>query len=526
MENQDQTLSIRNILQIGYRRKWLILFPLIAGIIIAYGVYGYLPKIYRATTLILVQPQKVPIDYVRPTITDTIAIRLNTITQEILSRTRLEKVIQELNLFPGLRQRVPLEEVVDMMRRNISVGVQRQRDHGQTSFTISYDGTEPQMVMLVTNKLASLFIEENLKLRESQAEGTSDFIDKELGDIEKKLNNKDEEIRAYKERHMGNLPQQLDANLRTLDRLHQQLWKVKESQKNNDDRVFLIQNHIEARRTESIQNQMAQLNELREEKEISAEDLRAEKTPVHPLVAQLHGLQKDLEFARLRYTERHPDIIALKKRIALIEPQVEEIWREQEAKREETLRQLRAKREEMAARIPAEVQIDPGTAKLIAQYNEKLREIDLQNKRLKDEEENVIRQIAVYQQRVEEVPKKEEELLLMTRDYELLKRNYQSLMDKKIQSRMFENLERRQQGEQFRILDPARVPETPFKPDFNRVMLIGAMLGLMSGCGLAYLRETWNQKFHTESEIENALGLRVIAVIPDLKEDPEQRKAA
>ena len=526
MENQERAINIREILEIGYRRKWLIILPVIAAIFIAYGVYGYLPKIYKATTLILVQPQRVPIDYVRPTITDTVATRLSTISQEILSRTRLEKVIQELNLFSDLRKKAPMEEVVETVRRNVAVDVQRQRDQTQSTFSISYQGTDPQLVMRVTNKLSSLFIEENLKLRESQAEGTSDFIDKELMDIEKQLNKKDLEIRTYKERNTGNLPQQLDANLRTLDRLHQQLWKIKESQKNNEDRVFLIQNHIEQRRMESIQNQMAKLSEPKEEKDISEEDFRAEKTPVHPLVSQLHNLQKELEFARLRYTERHPDIVALKKRIAVLGPQVEEIWKGQEEKRDELLRQLRIKREQMFKKPPEEIRIDAATAKLIAQYEEKLQEIDVQNKRLKEEEQAVNQQIAVYQKRVEEVPKKEEELVLMTRDYELLKRNYQSLMDKKIQSRMFENLERRQQGEQFKILDPARVPETPFKPDFNRVMLIGAFLGLLSGCGLAYLRETWNQKFHTESEIENAFGIRVIAVIPNLKEDAERKKAA
>ena len=374
MENQERAINIREILEIGYRRKWLIILPVIAAIFIAYGVYGYLPKVYKASTLILVQPQRVPADYVRPTITDTVATRLSTISQEILSRTRLEKVIQELDLFPDLRKKAPMEQVVETVRGNVSVDVQKQRDRDQTqsAFTISYQGTDPRLVMMVTNKLASLFIEENLKLRESQAEGTSDFIDKELLDIEKRLNKKDQEIRSYKERHMGNLPQQLDANLRTLDRLHQQLWKIKESQKNNEDRVFLIQNHIEQRRMESIQNQMAKVSEPKEEKDISEEDFRAEKTPVHPLVSQLHNLQKDLELARLRYTERHPDIVALKKRIAVLGPQVEEIWKGQEEKRAELLRQLRIKREQMFKKPPEEIRIDPGTARLIAQYEEKL----------------------------------------------------------------------------------------------------------------------------------------------------------
>jgi uncharacterized protein involved in exopolysaccharide biosynthesis len=318
----------------------------------------------------------------------------------------------------------------------------------------------------------------------------------------------------------------LDANLRTLDRFHQQLWKIKESQKNNEDRIFLIQNNIEQKRIESIRKQVENLNETGEDKDISQEEILAEKTPAHPLTAELNNLKRDLEFTQLRYTSNHPDIVSLKKKIAILEPRVKEIWREQEAKRQEALRQLKMKREKMARAQGRELRVDPETANLIAQYEERLREIQLQEKRLKEEEQSINHQIIAYQRRVEEAPKKEEELVMLTRDYGLLKQNYQSLMDKKIQSRMFENLERRQQGEQFKIIDPARVPENPFKPDFNKIMLIGAFLGLISGCGLAFLRETWNQKFHTESEIESALGIHVIAVIPNLKEEPEKRKAA
>ena len=108
---------------------------------------------------------------------------------------------------------------------------------------------------------------------------------------------------------------------------------------------------------------------------------------------------------------------------------------------------------------------------------------------------------------------------MLTRDYDLLKKNHQSLLDKKMQAQMAENLERKQQGEQFKILDPARLPEVPIRPDLNRILMMGAGIGLMLGLGLAWLRETWNQKFHTETEVEQALGIPVIAVIPNLKED-------
>ena len=138
---------------------------------------------------------------------------------------------------------------------------------------------------------------------------------------------------------------------------------------------------------------------------------------------------------------------------------------------------------------------------------------------MRAETKNIKDQIVVYQRRIEETPKREEELALLTRDYDLLRTNHQSLLDKKIQSQMAENLERKQQGEQFKVLDPARMPEVPISPDRNRILLMGAGIGLMLGLGLAYFRETWNQKFHTEAEVEQFLGIPVIAVIPNLKED-------
>jgi uncharacterized protein involved in exopolysaccharide biosynthesis len=153
--------------------------------LLSFGVYKLLPKVYKATTLILVQPQRVPEAYVRPTITDPMTSRLNTIGQEILSRTRLEKVIQEFNLYPELQNKTPMEDIIDRMRKAIEVKVQnslrderlneRINERITNSFSISYQGKEPRTVMMVANKLASLFIEENLKVRESQAEGTSEF---------------------------------------------------------------------------------------------------------------------------------------------------------------------------------------------------------------------------------------------------------------------------------------------------------------------------------------------------------------
>ena len=203
----EKPFDIRQYLEIALRRKWYIIIPLVCSLVISFGLYKYLPKVYKATTVILVQPQRVPEAYVRSTVTDSVAGRLNTISEEILSRTRLEKVIQELNLYPDLLKERPMEGIIETMRKNIEIKINQnpRRDRGehQNSFSISFLGKEPSTVMMVTNKLASLFIEENLNVRESQAAGTSEFLTKELLDMEEQLKKKEVDIRNYRERNMG-----------------------------------------------------------------------------------------------------------------------------------------------------------------------------------------------------------------------------------------------------------------------------------------------------------------------------------
>jgi polysaccharide chain length determinant protein (PEP-CTERM system associated) len=499
-------LDIRDYIQIALRRKWYIIIPLICGMVISYGYYKYLPKVYRASTLILVQPQRVPEEYVRATITDSVVNRLNTIGQEILSRTRLEKVIQEFNLYPDLRNKAPMEEIVERIRKAIEVKVQDnpRNERARNSFSISYEGTEPKTVMMVTNKLASMFIEENLKVRESQAEGTSEFLIKEVSAMEEQLKKKEHDIRNFKERNMGQLPQQLDANLRILERLQQQLQTTSENMRATEDRSVLLQNQIEMlKKRETAAITRGPRGEL-----VASADLSSESLPQDPLVTQLNALKRDLANAQSKYTESHPDVIDLKKKIAALEPQLEgKIKARQESIKEENL---------LAPIAPI---LDPATQRLLAQYTGQFNEAQLEVRRLREEIKGLKQQIAFYERRIEETPRREQELTLLARDYDLLKANYQSLLDKKIQAQMAENLERKQQGEQFKILDLARIPEKPIKPDRNRILLIGVMMGLMAGLGLTWFRESMDRSFHSVSDLEVYLGIPVIATVPNLKEE-------
>ncbi len=516
---EQEPFNIHDYLEIGLRRKWYIVIPLVLCAVGSFAVYKCLPKVYKATTLILVQPQRVPESYVQTTITDSVAGRLSTISQEILSRTRLEKVMKEFNLYSDILNDLSLEEVVEKMRKAIEVKVQTnpQNERAQNSFSVSFEGKDPKTVMMVTNKLASLFIEENLKVRESQAEKTAEFLSKELMGMEEQLKQKEHLIRNFKERSMGQLPQQLDANLRILERLQQQLQTASENLRATEDRNMLLQNQIEQLK---MRGQFSISQRLRGDAGSRTEDLSGLGISEDPLIIQLNNLKRELASAQSRYKETHPDVIDLKKKIANLELKMKKLLERQEAERAGTGRNDQGGIGDESLSV---FTLDPNTARLITQYTEQYNNGVLEAKRLKEETRNLKEQIGIYQKRIEETPKREQEIALLTRDYDLLRTNYQSLMDKKIQAQMAENLERKQQGEQFKILDPARIPEKPVKPDRNKILLMGGVIGLMAGLGLAWFRESIDQSFHTVSDVEDYLGIPVIATVPNLK---EERKAA
>jgi succinoglycan biosynthesis transport protein ExoP len=225
----------------------------------------------------------------------------------------------------------------------------------------------------------------------------------------------------------------------------------------------------------------------------------------------LNALKRELASMQTRLKETHPDVIDLKKKIAKFESQVEG---QSKSPQEE---------EKITTKNSPPPRLDPDTERFYRQLTEQYNNALLEAKRSKEEEKNLKEQMNLYQRRIEDTPKREQELTLLTRDYELLKTNYQSLLDKNLQAQMAENLERKQKGEQFKILDPAVLPEKPIKPDRNKILLIGGLLGIVLGIGLTWFRESLDQSFRTVSEVEEYLGIPVLATIPNLK---EEKKAA
>jgi polysaccharide chain length determinant protein (PEP-CTERM system associated) len=480
------------------RRLWYVIIPFVLILTGTVIYVKFAPRVYKASTTVLVTPQKIPESFVRPTVTSNIQERLQSISQEILSRTRLEQLINEFGLYPAQAKGQPMEQVVELMRKDIQFEIKTgergsyREQGGGGYFTISYMGKNPNLVTQVTNKLASLFIEENLKTREQQAQGTVEFLNSELDSTKKNLDEEEKRLTAFKRQHLSELPEQRDANIRVMEQLQLNHQRIVESLKAAEDRRVVIQNKLA---DIEIQGNSSVFIDSRRDG-VSAP---AAITMISPKEQQLNQLRAQLVELQAKYTDHHPDIIATKKKIADLEKRLKEgvVKKEKGEKTEDNRANL-----------------------IYEEMKSQLVPIDLEIQRLKKEEVKIKGMMSDYRARIENTPVREIALNQMLQDYNQKRDAYQNLLKKREEAQQAESLERRQKGEQFKVIDPARVPQKPFKPNINQVLLIGLIAALGSGFGLAFLREQLDRSFREAEDVEATLGLRVLANIPKI--EPEK----
>jgi polysaccharide chain length determinant protein (PEP-CTERM system associated) len=481
-------------IEIMRRRIWYLVIPFVLIILGTVLFVIFAPRLYKATTLVLVSPQQVPEAFVHSTVTTKIEERLASIAQEVMSRTRLERVIAEFHLYQKESRNLSKEEIVEKMQKDIKVELPTKRDE-KGFFTISYIGTDPTVVTSVTNRLTSLFIEENLLIREKQATGTTEFLTSELTTTKTKLDQLEAALSQYKRQHMGELPEQRDTNLRILEQIQLQSQRVGENLRAAQDRKLYIQKQLSDLEL-PISASGGGGTPAGKETRVSSGRSSASSTALSnsspvPEVAGSYESQKDAQNRQLdeltsKYTDSHPDVIAAKKKLAELE------------KKKETYN----------------VKNDPRHKELRNQ----LTINDIEIKRFRSEEAQISSQMNHYRGRIENVPSREQEMASLVREYQNTKETHELLMKKSQDAQQAENLERRQKGEQFRVIDPARLPEKPFSPDIPKVLLIGLALSIGCSFGLAFIREQMDRSFHDAGDAEVTLGLRVLATIPKIEE--------
>src|SRR5215510_7090337 len=426
------------------RRKWLAILVFVVPFVAATTVIFSLPPFYRATVLVLVEGQQVPETFVPATVTSQLETRLHTINQEILSRARLESLITRFGLYPAQRKQAQNEELVERMRRDIKLDLKTTPGRegyrsATTAFTLSYRGPDPQTVAQVTNTLASFYIEENLKVRERQATGTAEFLKVQLTETRKRLDELEARVSDFRRRYLGELPQQMQANLTAMENLNNQF------RMNSDNQTRAIE------RRDSITGLLA---------EAASSPQLYGGTPGSPVAAEppaarLARLRVDLATARARYTEGHPSITRLTAEIAAIE---------------QALAEAKSGDKIDAAGLSA--------SPYVLRLREMLQAAESDLKVLKTEEQRLRAAIAAYQTRLENTPKREQEYLEVSRDYETTKELYASLGKRFEAAQLAESMEQRQKGEQFRVLDPAVPSGVPAAPNRLKLLAMSLVLSL------------------------------------------------
>lgn len=516
-------LELSPYVSIVKRRVWWIVITLMISLFAAVAYIQISPKVYRATTLVLLEPQSIPDAYVRSTVTETVEGRLRTISQQIHSRTNLEAIIQDFRIdqrrsdptgekiirtisrigkFFGREDilvnkttkdpQLLIAELVGRIRENLQVrmrsGLPGSGSREQSlAFEINFEWPDAEIVAPVTNAVASRFIMANLNAREERATSTTDFLEKESASIRSELEVREKELETFKKENMGMLPDQLTSNISILNQLREELVNLEGRLEHEKQQGILLRSQAQMARIE--REAVTSAIHLDQRREGSGTQRETNLTNEQLTNGNLEDLERELKRLHSLYTEKHPDVLSLKRRI--------EAMKKEGSAGEGATATTNTPRNTVADRI--NLQMMPINAN-IESYNNQIREVE--------------KQIQIYKDRVERTPQVEMAMNNILRDYQTVRQRYDNLLAKKLDAKLAEEMERRKKGEQFRILDPAVKPPKPFKPEPIKVMAVAFVLGLGLGGGLAYLREMLDLHFYSPDEVKSFLHVDVIVSLP------------
>lgn len=480
----------------------------------AVGVSRSLPSLYRATVTVLVERQQLPQSFVRSTVTNQIDAQIQTISQKILSRPRLEGLINRFDLYPVLRKKDPLLALIPQMRRDIQLERKEAQAAGRNetiSFTLSYLGPDPQTVAQVTNALASFYVRENLHSREQAATGTADFLETQLSGMKTRLNAQEDRINRFKERYGGELPQQMPVIMATLERLNTELSLNKDKQLRAMERRDALEGQIADNATAGFGAGLS-----------GPLDGAGTVSAPNPIAVRIAKLTQDLTELRTRFTEQYPDVVRVKSEISALKEQLAAEKKDSGTEKGLASRQNSVSGEKTLSQRTSASRVDPSLLPL----KSALDEADAEIKSLKDQEKILRRSIATYEHRVESSPLREQQLQALSRDYQTTSDLYASLQKRYEEAQMSESMERGQKGERFQILEPAIPPMSPASPRRLRLLVLGLFMSLAVAAGAVVFSEKLDSTFHSASDLRAFTRIPVLASIPRIvtRADSTRRK--
>ncbi len=475
---QKESITFKDFVTIVKRRRWALIVPALAVFLLSVVVILFWEPVYRSTSTILIEEQEIPREYVMATVTSYAEQRLQSINQRIMSSARLLEIINRFNLYADKRNRFTTEEIVENMREKdikfstITADIVDPRSGSvkpaTIAFSLSYEGKNPLVVQQVANVLASLYLEENIRVVQQQTTSTTKFLEEEMKEVQAKLVELEKKIAVYKEKNPRSLPELLQYNLQTLD------WTDRNYEQFND-----------------------QLRTLKEKESY----LQSQLASMLPQAELLKELRAKLISLKSKYSDEYPDVKKTKAEIAELEKKSDS--------------------EDGQTNVPKK-QDNPAYVALEAQLASVRSEISSVKRQLEDAK----KKRADYSRRLEASPRVEEgyKNLLVERNNTQLK--YDDLMKKFMEAKVAHGLEKGQMGERFTLIDPARLPEKPVKPNRPIILLIGLVLGIGAGVGTASLQETTDKSARSPEDLAKNFPFPVLAEIPEIitLQDERRRK--
>jgi len=489
------------------RRRWWILLPLFLCWMAIWGGSWSLPTTYTSDALISAEQQKVSDLYVMENVNVNLQNRLQSTTQQVLSYASLQAIIGRFKLYadpPRMSGFFKPKDPVDQMRGDIKielVGAPGYRGEFFT-FKIHYSADTPELAQQVNTELTSLFINENVRAQRQLSENTTAFLDSELADARTKMEEQEAEVSAFKARHVGNLPGQLQSNVQILAGVQAQLASTQHALDTSKQQKIYLESLLQ-------QYQSAQASLGGDSNVISTQAL--DKV--------LQDLRLQIQNLRTRYTDDHPDIVALKDEIA----KTEVLRKQNEA---EIASNQQTGKSTNAIDLSAAEGVQRGSPTAIMQLQSQLKANQLEIQNEQQHARDLESQTTVYQGRLNLTPETEQELSVVSRGYDEAKFNYNSLLQKQTQSQLATSLGQQQQGQQFHIVDPPKLPDKPSAPNRFLISLVGLALGAALGIGIATFLELTDVRFRQEKDLEGILPARMLVGIPRLSTPQEDHSRA
>jgi len=502
-ENAAQPFEIGRYLDIVRRRHMIFLILLLLGWAGVWGSSWLLPARFTSSTLILVEEPALPKDYVVPNVNDNVQDQLQSITQQIESRTRLLLIIDKLHLYRGKNEPSTPDGRVASMRSDIDIELVRDtKNQAITAFRINYSAPDPQTAQRVTSELTNLFIDENMKDREQQSENTTQFIESQLATARANLADQDAKVRAFQAAHEGELPTEDASNLAILSGLQSQLQNEQDA--------------LNAARQQSVYHQSL-IEQYRALNGTHSAAAPASEGPsgLEAIDKQLDALKAKLQDLRTRYTDRYPEVQQVEAEIA-----------DTEKTRERLIASLKkpADGKENGVKAQAQTIEEPAQNAPLLQLESQLKADQLEISNRQAAIENLKARINEYQGRLSGEPAVSQQLADLTRGYEQSQQNYNELLKKESDSQMATSMEQMQEGERFMMIDP---PSLPLRPDFpNRLKMCGAGLGAGLALGLlvVVLLEFRDDRIYSDREIEKLISVPAICEIPEIPNPSDARR--